>query len=229
MEKTSGNHIGLLQEKSLHAAIKEWYALPDDKLEAKYLNYVIDIMRKRLFIEIQTANFSAIKKKLNTIIEKKKVRLVYPIAVEKQIITLKKNGRTIQSKKKSPKKGRLTDLFDELIRIPTLINHKNFELEVILIRAEEIRCDDGKGSWRRKKISIYDRRLVEVLETRLFKKAGDFKIFLPKTLEREFTNKDLGAALGIPAYKANRITYCLKKIGVITPIGKQGRSILYGK
>jgi len=227
MKKTEHNHIGLLQEKSLHAGIKEWYMLPGDKLEAKYLNFVIDIMRKKLFIEIQTRNFSAIKKKLNTIIQKKKVRLVYPIAVEKQIITLKKNGKTVQSKRKSPKKGRISDLFDELIRIPTLINHKNFELEVLLIRAEEIRCDDGKGSWRRKKISIQDRRLVEVLESQLFNKATDFKFFLPKTLEQEFTNKDLGAALGIPAYRANRITYCLKKMGVITPIGKQGRANLY--
>jgi hypothetical protein len=188
---------------------------------------VIDIIRKRLFIEIQTRNFSAIKKKLITIIEKKKVRLVYPVALEKQIITLDKDSSTVLSKRKSPKKGRYTDLFDELIRIPELINHKNFELEVLLIRAEEIRCADGKGSWRRKKISIKDRKLVEVLETRLFKKAADFKIFLPKTLDREFTNKDLGAVLSIPSYKANRITYCLKNMGVITAIGKQGRSILY--
>lgn len=229
MEKTIKNHIGLLKEKSLHAAIKKWYALPGDKLEAKYLNYVIDIMRKRLFIEIQTGNFSAIKKKLITILEKKKVRLVYPIAVEKQIITLEKDGSTVRNKRKSPKKGRLTDLFDELMRIPELINHKNFEVEVLLIKAEEIRCDDGKGSWRRKRISIQDRRLVEVLETQLFKKAADFKFFLPKSLNQKFTNKDLAAELRMPAYKANRITYCLKKMGLITPIGKQSRSILYQK
>ena len=38
-------HIGVLQEKSLHASVKTWYAGPEDQLETKVDGYVIDIVR----------------------------------------------------------------------------------------------------------------------------------------------------------------------------------------
>ena len=55
--------IGLLNEKPLHASLKTWYAQPGDRFEVAVDGFVIDIVRDSLLLEIQTANFSAIKSK----------------------------------------------------------------------------------------------------------------------------------------------------------------------
>ena len=49
-------------------------------------NFVIDIVRDDLLIEIQTRNLSAIKKKLTKLLLANRVRLVYPIARIKWIL-----------------------------------------------------------------------------------------------------------------------------------------------
>ena len=145
-----------MNESSLHSAIKEWYSLPRDKFEVKISQYVADIVRGDLIVEIQTMNFSAIRKKLENLVQKHKVRLVYPIAERKCIVHIDKSGEVV-SRRKSPRKGKLTDLFRELVRVPEFIKEVNFSLEVLLIDEEEIRIDDGRGSWRRRGASIKDR------------------------------------------------------------------------
>ncbi len=53
-----------MTEHSLHADIKEWYSVQGDKVETKVHDFIIDIVREDLLIEIQTRNLSAIKIKL---------------------------------------------------------------------------------------------------------------------------------------------------------------------
>jgi hypothetical protein len=84
----SKNLIGTLGEKNLHSALKAWYSRPGDRLEAEVDGFHIDIVRRRVLIEIQTGNFSSLKRKLNSLIGKHPVRLVFPIAQEKWIIRL---------------------------------------------------------------------------------------------------------------------------------------------
>ena len=145
------NHlIGTLSEKSLHAALKDWYAKPGDRFEENVDGFHIDIVRHDLLIEIQTANFSSLKRKLATLTERHRVRLVFPIALEKWIVRMGSDGITLLGRRKSPKRGLVYHLFKELVSIPELIKKRNFSVEVLLIQEEEIRHDDGRGSWRRK-------------------------------------------------------------------------------
>ncbi len=46
----SSPHIGTLGERSLHAALKEWYAEQGDLLEREVDGYVIDIVRGDLLV-----------------------------------------------------------------------------------------------------------------------------------------------------------------------------------
>ncbi|MCK4258536.1 MAG: hypothetical protein KAX49_06135 [Halanaerobiales bacterium] len=220
------NSIGMRNERSLHSELKKWYALPGDKFEVRVDGFIIDIVRGDQLIEIQTRNFYAMKKKLEKLIKNHQVHLIYPIPKEKLIIRISELGEII-SKRKSPKKGKPIDLFDELLRIPKIINEKNFTLEILMVLEEEIRCEDGKGSWRRKGVSIKDHKLVEVLETIKFNKKEDFYKLLPGDLVQPFTNKILAERMKIPVRKARKITYCLKKMGMITELGKSGRELLY--
>jgi len=215
-----------MTEYSLHSEIKDWYMVSGDELEAKVEDFIIDILRDRLLIEIQTGNFSAIKKKLIKLLLNNQVRLVYPIAKIKWIIHLSKSGEFVR-RRKSPKKGKLTDLFHELVHAPSLIKDKNFSLEVLLIEEEEYRCDDGAGSWRRKGVSVKDRRLLNVFDRITFEDDRDFLELLPKKLDGYFTNKILALKLGISVRLAQKITYCLRKMGAISIVGKKGKELLF--
>lgn len=72
-------------------------------------------------------------------------------------------------------------------------------------------------------MSIVDRLLVEVVETRTFHSGGDYLALLPEDLPTQFTNKDLAGSLGIAVPKARMVTYTLKHAGLIREVGKRGR------
>ncbi|GCD10176.1 hypothetical protein [Clostridium tagluense] len=218
--------ININNEKSLHSSIKQWYAIPGDRLEVKVDKYIIDLVREDSLIEIQTRNFSAIGNKLRELVKYNMVTLVHPIAIEKYIVTMDDSDKVI-SRRKSPKKGKLVDLFDELIRIPDLIDEEKFILEILMTKEEEIRCKDGKGSWRRKGISIVDRKLVQVVEKVTFKEGKDFFMFLPEDLPENFTNKDLAKILKVTVYKARKVTYCLRKMKIIKEVGKLRNELIF--
>lgn len=219
--------IGTLQENSLHAALKAWYAQPGDQIEVKVEGYFVDIVRGDLLIEIQTRNFAAIKPKLARLLERHPVRLVHPIPVEKWIVRLPPEGDEPLDRRRSPRRGRLEHLFGELVRIPHLVPHPNFSLEVLLTREEEIRRDDGRGSWRRKGWSIADRRLLEVVERVSLETPDDFRLFLPPGLAQPFTNRELGVALHLPRYLASKMVYSLRQMGIVEVAGQRGRSFLF--
>ncbi len=219
--------IGTLQERSLHASIKDLYITGDAQTEVEVDGFVIDVVRDGLLIDVQTRNFSKIKSKLRTLFKNHPVRLVYPIPNEKWIVRQSPDGLKELSRRRSPKQGSFLDLFDELIRIPRFIAHSNFSIEVLLIKEEEIRQQDGKGSWRRRGWSIVDRRLIEVVDKRLYEKPADFLHMIPEDLERPFLNSDLVESLGISVRIAQRMTYCLRKMNAIKIAGKRGNAILY--
>jgi hypothetical protein len=215
-----------MNEHPLHSEIKNWYSLPGDRFEVKINDFIIDIVRHALLIEIQTRNFSGIKMKLARLLENHEIRLVYPIPQLKWIVHVTESGE-VTRRRRSPRKGRLADLFYELANTPDFVKEENFSLEVLMIEEEELRCNDGKGSWRRKGISIKDRRLMNVKSRTLFKNERDFLRFLPNHLIDPFTNKEFAELSGISINLARRITYCLRKMGAIKPSGKKGKELIF--
>ena len=217
-----------MNEFSLHSEIKKWYSLPGDKFEVRLGNYIVDILRGDLIIEVQTKNFSVIRAKLETLIKNYKVRLVYPLPEQKRITHISKDN-TVTSQRKSPRKGRLTDLFRELVMIPQMIGEDNFSMEILFIDEEEVRCEDGKGSWRRRGASIKDRKLMAVNDRVLFGKKTDFLKVLPNGLNRVFTNRELANLSKISIRTARQITYCLRKSGLIQITERKGRELAFQK
>jgi hypothetical protein len=215
-----------MTEYSLHSEIKDWYKVSGDELEVRVEDFIIDILRGKLLIEIQTGNFSVVKKKLIKLLVNNRVRLDYPIAKLKWIVHLSKSGEFVR-RRKSPKKGKLFDLFYELIHIPSLIGDRNFSFEVLLVEEEELRCKDGRGSWRRRGDSVIDRKLLNVFDSIVFEDSRDFLDFLPKELDGYFTNKVLALKLGISVRLAQKITYCLRKMSAISIAGKRGNELLF--
>lgn len=226
-KKITGKSIGVQNERSLHAALKQWYAQPQDQFEVPLHGFFIDLVRGTQLVEIQTRNFSAIRQKLEALVQEHRVHLMHPITLEKWVLQIDRAGTSVLSRRKSPYRGKLTDIFEELVRIPELIKHENFTMEFPLIREEEVRCRDGQGSKHRKRESIKDRRLLEVVSTHRFTKAEDFLRFIPEDVPRPFSNKTLSAALLLPLHRCRQITYCLRKMEVITVVGKQRNELLF--
>ncbi|GGK78472.1 hypothetical protein ACD591_09075 [Rufibacter glacialis] len=219
--------INLHNERSLHAGLKQWYAQPHDRFEVPVSGFVIDLVRGPQLVEIQTRNFTAIRPKLKALLQDHPVHLLHPVTYEKWVVQVEDKGGAMLSRRKSPYRGALTDLFEELVRLPDLVPLKGFTLEFALIREEEVRCRDGKGSKHRKKVSIKDRKLLEVVSTHRFSSSQDFLQFLPQDLPQPFSNRDLAAALALPLHRCRQITYCLRKMEALAVVGKLRNELLY--
>jgi hypothetical protein len=220
--------IGSLRETSLHASLKSWWARPGDLLEAKVDGYVVDLLRGETVVEIQTGHFSAIRPKLRALLARRPVCLVHPIAAERWIVRLDTDRRTALGRRKSPRRGCAAQVFAELVSFPDLLCHPNFSLVALLIREEEVRCPwpRARRGWRRRS-RLLDRRLVDVIDSQLLTGPADCAALLPADLTRPFTNRELSAALRLPAALAAQMTYCLRQMGALSVIGKRGRAALH--
>lgn len=221
------NTIGTLNERSLHAALKQWYAQPGDLIEVPVDGFTVDIVRGDLLIEIQTRNLSSIRRKLTKLVEQHPVRLVFPIAQDCWIVRQSWNGRRALGRRKSPRRGAFEHVFDDLVSIAELLAHPNFSLHVALIQEEQVRRRDSTGSWWRKGWAVHERRLLRVLDQRLFETPQDMLALIPDTRLETFTTKDLAEAISQPLWLARKMAYCLRKMGAVTTIGKRAHAILY--
>jgi hypothetical protein len=219
--------IGTLRESSIHATLKLIYKEPGDKIEKSVDRYVIDIVRDNLLIEIQTKNFSTIRKKLQNLIQNYKVLLIHPIIQDKWIINLDSIRKNILRKRLSPQHGSFLSIFSELLYISDLISNPNLIIEVILIQAEEIRVNDGLGSWKRKGWSIHDRKLLRILDHKIFSSPKQFLDFIPDKLKIPFSNQNLANTLKIPIKLARKMTYSLRKMNLLKVDGKVGKAYLF--
>jgi hypothetical protein len=120
-------------------------------------------------------------------------------------------------------------VFNELVSFPELLAQPNFSLEVLLIQEEEVRRYDARRAWRRRGWVTEERRLLEVVSGQRFETAGDVWALIPGDLPGTFTTSDLAGAMRKPRRLAQKAAYCLRKMGVITQVGKRGRSILYAR
>jgi hypothetical protein len=232
--QTTSWKIGTLNEKPLHEALKQWYAQPNDMFEQSIDGFVIDVVHGDLLIEIQTQSFGAIRRKLKKLLSHHQVRLVYPIPCEKWIIKqLPEEGQNSHGsrscRRKSPKRGTFSDIFNELVSIPQLVLNPNFSLELLLIQEEEVRRYDSNHGWRKRGWITCERRLLKVTEHRTLISPADMASFIPHDLAEPFSTSDLSSAIGKSRSLAQKMAYCLRLMSCIETVGKLGNSILYAR
>lgn len=213
-------------ESSLHISLKNYYSSPRSQQELNVSNYLIDVVDGQELIEIQTGNFSKLKKKFESLLMANNIRLVYPLPVERWVVRIGANQNLIR-RRKSPKRGNVLDIFNELIYILPFIPEPNFLFEVITIKDEILYIDDGKGSWRRRGWSVWDRKLIEIGERMVFRQPHDFLQLLPETLPLKFTTRELADVCGIRNRLAQRVAYCLFHLEQFDRVDKERNSWVY--
>ena len=219
--------IGTKRESSLHRSLKFKYSGTEGTTETPSGTYICDARTSEgELIEVQTGSFAPLKEKVKSLCETGKLKIIHPIVVKKHI-ELYDTGGSLIHRRKSPRKGSSWDLFKALLYAPKIPLQKNLVIELVLIDLVEKRIDDGKGSWRRKGVSIIDRILEAWHGSVILKKAKDYYQFIPFKKDEHFTVRDFAKKAGINSSLARKTIYVLEKMKLMERIGKQGNAIVY--
>jgi len=219
--------IGTRNETSLHRDLKFSYAGQNGRTEAEVGGFVADgISASGEFIEIQTTNFAALREKIKEFTARGKLRIVYPAIIAKYLEVFNTDGKR-QYRRKSNRRGSPWDLFNALVYAPDIPLLPRVSVELVLVDAAEQRIRDGKGSWRRKGLSIKDRELLTVHERICLKKPADYRRFVPFQKNEEFTSASLAERVGISQAVAQKTLYVLTKWGIVLRTGKQRNTFIY--
>lgn len=216
-------------ETSLHRQLKERYAIDGATIEQRVGRYRIDVVRGKQLIEIQHSSLTAIRDKIAALLKKHDVLVVKPVVATKHLVKLRREGGEVVSRRRSPKRRTVLDIFEELVHFTRVYPHRRLTLEVVLIEIEEWRYPGhGRRRWRRDKDHIIDdQHLVGVLEVHQFRTAADLRRLLPATLPQPFHTGHLADGLGCDRSIAQRMAYCLREMKAIKSVGKQGGAWLY--
>ena len=231
---TSGKHvragIGTYGEKTVHAVLKNYFEPYSDGHEQKIGGYVADIVGEDGIIEIQTAGFDKLRKKLEAFLSVSRVTVVHPIPRQKWIITIDPETGEQGRKRKSPAKGTPYDIFPELYKIKQYLSHENFCLCIVMIDVIEYRRppeESGLRRGRRRGYVRYDRIPTELEEEIYINDKSDWLYFIPKGLPENYTSKDFGNLSGVGQQYASFVLHVLTEAGAVERVGKKGNSYLY--
>jgi len=221
--------INLYSELSLHDQVKRCLAGPGDRLETAVAGRVVDLLKADgELVEVQTRNLSALVPKVQALAAAgHRVRVVHPILATLQILRRDPESGEVVSRRKSPKRGDLWSVFDELVKATKLICLPGVSVEALLIQATEIRVRDGTGSWRRRGDRTEDRFLDAVVGQARWETPDDWLSLIPENLPPPWTSESLGEARDRPPRRARKLLYCLARAGLLAETGRQGRRKLY--
>lgn len=216
-------------ETSLHRDLKALYAGRDARFEVALGDYRIDVVSGGQLVEIQHGSLSAIRDKIRRLLDRYRVLVVKPIVARKLLVKQAAKGGRVTGRRMSPKRGHVLDLFDELVHFTRVFPHQRLALEVPLVEIEEWRYP-GHGRrrrWRRRDHQVEDRKLIAVGQVHRLRTAADVGRLITCPLPRPFNTAHLAGSLSVERWLAQRIAYCLRKIGAIREVGKEGNAILY--
>lgn len=218
-------------ETSLHRQLKALYAGDDGLQEVVCEGYRIDAVRGGELIEIQHGSLAAIRDKIRRLLKGHRVRIVKPIVANKLLVKLDKRGGAELDRRRSPKRGTLLSVFDELVYFTRVFPHERLTLEVVLVDVEERRYP-GRGKRRRRRrdgkdFQIEDQRLMGIVASQAFATAADLRTLLPRRMPKQFHTAHLAERMKTPRWTAQRIAYCLREMGAVEIVGKEGNAILY--
>ena len=235
------NGIGTLGEKQMHAALKRFVCSDKSKHEikidgtegcikrdgdAKKRSFVADILDGDTVYEIQTGGFAPMREKIRWIMENTtyNVTVVHPIASELWVRYIGEDG-SIGPRRKSPKKGKLSDIVGDLYYVREFIDSPRFSIALLFIEADSYKKKTVKG--KRVRSSKYELIPNALTSAMLFRNKNDYKVFIPDSLPEQFTVKIYSRETQITGIDAYSIVKTLVFLGLLEPCGSIGRASAY--
>lgn len=222
--------IGTYGEKTVHSVLKNYFEPYADSHEQRVGGFVADIVSEDGIIEIQTAGFDKLRKKLECFLSVSRVTVVHPIPYNKWLIPIDPETGAHGRKRKSPKTGSPYEIFPELYKIKPFLKNENLSICIVMLDVEEYRRPpetDGLRRGRRRGYVRYDRIPVALCDELYFDNAYDWLYFVPDGLPDEYTSKDFAQKAKLHIGDAQLVLNILNEIGTVKRVGKEGRSYLY--
>lgn len=218
--------IGTLGEKTVHAALKEYYGGGEESKEIAVGDFVADAVTEEGIVEIQTRALYRLNKKLETLLPVCRVTVVYPLEAEKYLSTIDPDSGELISKRKSPKKVGLWHGVAELYGIRDKLCDENLTVRFPVLTVEELRLPP-KGKGRRRRAEKLDRIPLAMTDEFVLRTAEDLRRLLPEELTKEFTAEDFARLVRTDIDTARRCIGVLNVLGIAEESGKQGRKKLW--
>ena len=202
-----GRGIGTLGEKTLHLALKYYFAPDPQTHEIPVGSYIADALTGDGITEIQTRGLSRLKPKLNAFLPLYPVTIVHPVAEEKLLIRVDENGEVL-SQRKSPKHESVFTAMREIYTLRSYLREPRFRICVCGVRLNEyVLTKNGR------KIGKLDRDPQALLHLWMLETPADFAALLPKHLPDEFSVKTLAPLLHAPEDSVRYFLNLLGKLG----------------
>lgn len=219
--------IGTLSEKTVHAVLKR-YLEPDPSFyEKKVEGFYADICTPEGIVEIQTAHFDKLRRKLEVFLQLGVVNVVYPIPHRKTLKWIDEETGEISGGRKSPKTGSPFEVFRELYKIRGYMAHENLRLTVLMIDMEEYRFLNGWSKDRKRGSVRADRFPQELVEEYHIDSPEDYSVFVPDRLPERFTSKEFGRVTCMRRDRAQTALLLLSEMGAVARVGKEGNAWVY--
>jgi hypothetical protein len=148
------------------------------------------------------------------------------VARERRIVRLSSEGE-ILSARRSPRHGRVEDVFSRLVSIPKLLCRPQLEIEILLTEEDELRVYRPGKAFRRHGWVVSGRSLSGVTDCIRVACPEDAAALLPSRLPESFDTAELAEAAAITRRLAQQMTYCLRAMGILEITGNRRRAHLY--
>jgi hypothetical protein len=214
-------------ETSLHRTLKEQYGSGSGgRSEVVLKGFRVDALRDTgLVVEIQSGALGPLRSKLHRLLPEHQVQVVKPVTIQRRLIRRARVDGPDLSARRSPKRGAIVDVFEDLVGLAKLLPDPNLILEVLSVAIDEVRIP--RRRWPGYQIA--DRCLIKILERRQIQSPTDLWTLLPDGHDwtAPFTTADIARRIDRPLWFAQRVGYCLRLSGAATIVGKRGNHRLY--
>ncbi len=218
--------IGTLGEKSVHAVLKEYIDPRPLCHEVPVGPYVADVCNEEGFFEIQTRDFARLREKLDFLLEKAPVTVVYPVAGRKWVIWVEADG-SLSPRRRSPKSPTAAAILPELYKLKAMLPKPGLRFWVTVLEVEDYRLKDGDGEDRKKGATKFDRLPVSLLDEVWLEEPRDFLKLVPESLPEEFGAREFSKAARMSLSGARAAVNVLRALDVLHLAGKKGRVYVY--
>lgn len=231
--------IGLYAEKRLHSVLKRWmyddFTAHEQKVpqrDGKTSRFVADILTPSgEIIEIQTGELFRLARKIAFYMEKTdfKVTLVHPLTAQKWVSWMDPTTGEVGARRRSPRHDTVLSGIALLKSFAPFLGDPRFSVLFPLLELDEYRLLDGGGKSRKLRSHRYELIPLSLIDTVRLTEREDYLVYFPTDLPDRFTAKVFQKHTRLRGYALYDAIGVFEALGVITRVGKEGRSTLFQK
>lgn len=223
----NNSNIGTYKERTLHAALKNYYEPDQTRHEQPLMGYIADIFNENGVMEIQTRDFYAMKKKLETFLPEFPVTIIYPAVRQKWLIWINPETGETTPRRRSPKIGTPYAIFNELYGIRSLVTHTNLRLRIISVDIEEYRQLNGWSRDKKRGSTRSERIPVGIGDEIAVDNKRDYLKFIPEGLPSSFYSIDFAKSVKLNRSSAQNALYILNAVEAVERIDRDKKGYIY--